>query len=263
MSAAIPIGLALAAAAMLLLRRKHKAPAGNTVTTTIAPLAMPDGGEVQRMRIEGATIPYLFRHATDTSQGLAQRTSRNWLRISGWIDFGQLPTTGSHVTLNLRNNVGLRNADLLPNGPSAPTLGHGVIFGVMGPGQPDFAADFSPRFCAVIEQFDKAQGMRILLPETASPALGQRVWCSVVSQRDGERMLLRYVVQCGAVGFDSGWVEIAHAAALDGDDFTRAMFPLTQVDVRYDPMECTWSDKPLEPVLPTLKESDHEPGEAA
>lgn len=237
--------LAVVVVAGLMSRRGKRSPEKPSAATTLPALELPGNEPLRDM----VGIAYLLHHDTGTSNGLS-KTARNWLRYSGWIDLGRLAETSSHISINLRNRTDLRDHDRLPNGPFAPTLGHGIIIGVMGAGQPNYGEDAPQVFSAVVEQFDKTEGLRTLLPETQSPALPRRVWVSVVSARDGERMTLRYIVVGEGVQFDSGDVVTEHSQPLDGDDCTRALFPFVDCNVRHEPAEVLWSGEPLVPLAP-------------
>ncbi len=204
-------------------------------------LTLPAGGE--RLSMAPWGIPYVLHHQRGTSGGLASR-KRNTLIVSGVLDFGALRDTGAHCTLNLRNNVALRN-NAVTGGPGVVTMGHGVIFGTMDEGQPDFPQGWGPRFCAVIEQFDKGEGLRVLLPESASPALPDRISYRIESARDGDVMRLRYRLSGEGVEFDSGWHVTQHSMPLDGDDLTRALFPTADVQVQYIDTRVSWSTPPV------------------
>ena len=240
--------------------KKPKTPAADPRVhiTTLQPVRLPDGGPQQVIHYApGVDIPYLMRHHRGTSGGLAGRTQRNCLRVSGEIDFGAFHGQDSHIALMLRNRTDLRdegNPD--PGSPSRISLGHGVIFGQLGAGMPDYAPDAPRVWAAVAEQFDKMPGQRVLLPETQSPPLPARVWFSALSDRRGDTLELRYVLAgAGGYFFDSGVIAIDHRAPIDGDDISVAMFPLKPGTVHIGALECVWSESPLEPALPVWMEA--------
>ena len=257
----IPIFIVACVVALILAasrRKKEPTPTAadpRVHVTTLPARQLPDGRAVQVLHhASGARIRYLMRHALGTSEGLSRRAQRDTLRVSGEIDFGAYYGAGSHIALMLRNRADLRNADSPdPENASGISIGHGVIFGRVGGGMPSYPPNAPAAWAAAAEQFDKQPGQRVVLPETQSPPIPRRVWFSIISTRDADRMTLRYTL-AGVDGysFDSGEIETEHRLPVDGDDVSLAMFPLAPGTVHFGPIECAWSESPLEPAAPPL-----------
>ena len=258
MSAEIIIVLALLAVAVVVITQSGKgegedAPAIHTAR--LPDVAQP--GELLQMPVGDIAIPYCLDVQRATC-GPFELRGEFWQRYTDQIELGGLGV-GAHETVNLGHDESLRSAraGLLPIGAHAPTLGQGLARGYFE-GHPDLPLDLQVQHIAVIECFDKTEGLPVLLPASARvlPTSGLAVR-NVIRHVAGDAVRVRFVfhdAHSHALLADSGWHDVPHSQTLAGPDVARALFPALGV-VRASQCHITYSRAPLEPVvarLPTL-----------
>lgn len=258
MSAEIIIVLALLAVAVIALTQRGKgegedAPAIHTAR--LPDLDHPD--EALQMQIGDLAIPYCL-DVQRATKGPFALEGEFWQRYSDVVDLAGLGE-GAHETVNLGHDESLRSAraGLLPLGAHAPTLGQGLARGYFE-GHPDLPPEMAIQHIAVIECFDKTEGLPVLLPASARvlPRHGLAVR-NVIRHVAGDAVRVRFVFHDAntlELLADSGWHDVPHSQTLAGPDVARALFPALGV-VRASQCHITYSRAPLEPVTPHLPQT--------
>lgn len=255
MSPEIIIVLAILAVAVIALTQRGKgegedAPASHTAR--LPDVAQP--GEALQMQIGDLSIPYCLDVQRATN-GPFTLEGEFWQRYTDQIDLAGLGE-GAHETVNLGHDESLRSAraGLLPIGAHAPTLGQGLARGYFE-GHPDLPPEMAIQHIAVIECFDKTEGLPVLLPASARvlPRHGLAVR-NVIRHVAGDAVRVRFVFHDAntlELLADSGWHDVPHSQTLAGPDVARALFPALGV-VRARQCRIAYSRTPLEPVTPHL-----------
>lgn len=253
MSAEIIIMLALLAVAVIVITQRGKdegedAPAIHTAR--LPDVAQP--GELLHMPVGDIAIPYCLDVQRATC-GPFELRGEFWQRYTDVVDLAGLGV-GAHETVNLGHDESLRSAreGLLPIGAHAPTLGQGLARGYFE-GHPDLPLDLQVQHIAVIECFDKTEGLPVLLPASARvlPRHGLAVR-NVIRHVKDDAVRVRFVfhdAHSHALLADSGWHDVPHSQPLTGPDVARALFPALG-HVRASQCHITYSRAPLEPVTP-------------
>ena len=196
-------------------------------------------------------IDYCLDVQRATSGGFEQ-SGEFWQRYTDTVELAGIGAD-AHETVNLGHDESLRShrGNLLPAGPGAPTLGHGIARGYF-PGHPDLPEGMRSKHIVVMEVFDKTDGLSTLYPDTARelPADGLAVR-NVLRHVAGDNVRLRYTYHRtnGAPICDSGWVALPHSQPLTGTDVARALFP-AHGTVKATGCSVAWSDTELAPLVP-------------
>ena len=236
--------------------KKDKAP--RNVTTPLPDIAQPS--DVLNMRLplgNGSIWPvdYCLDVQRATSGGFEQ-SCEFWQRYTDTIDLSGIGAD-AHETVNLGHDESLRSHrnNLLPAGPGAPTLGHGIARGYF-PGHPDLPEELHSKHIVVMEVFDKVDAagspLRTLYPDTARelPTDGLAVRNVLRWVKDGGvRVRYTYHRPDGELLCDSGWVALPHSQPLTGTDIARALWPASG-RVKAVGCEVTWSGTELAPLVP-------------
>ena len=253
-SAEIAILAFLSACALMAALSRHKTPKAplTSHTARLPDLAHP--GEALQMQIGDLSIPYCLDVQRATNGPFALN-GEFWQRYTDVVDLAGLGA-GAHETVNLGHDESLRSAreGLLPIGAHAPTLGQGLARGYFE-GHPDLPPEMAIQHIAVIECFDKTEGLPVLLPASARvlPRHGLAVR-NVIRHVKGDAVRVRFVFHDAntlELLADSGWHDVPHSQTLAGPDVARALFPALGV-VRASQCHITYSRAPLEPVTPHL-----------
>ena len=225
-----------------------------SIATTLPGIDHPSDVLTMRLPLGNGSVwsvPYCLDVQRATNGGLPLG-GEFWQRYTDTVDLAGIGSD-AHETVNLGHNESLRShrGNLLPAGPGAPTCGHGIARGYF-PGHGDLPEPLRSKHIAVMEVFDKTDGLKTLYPDTARelPTDGWAVR-NVLRHVQGDSVRLRYTYHRpdGELLCDSGWVALPHSQPLTGTDIARALWPASG-RVTAVGCEVTWSATELAPLVP-------------
>ena len=250
----ILIAVVVVIAIIALAKSGKKDKKARSITTTLPGIDHPSDVLTMRLPLGNGNVldvPYCLDVQRATNGGLPLG-GEFWQRYTDTVDLSGIGTE-AHETVNLGHDESLRShrQGLLPAGPAAPTLGHGIARGhFLGHG--DLPTSLHDKHIVVMECFDKTDGIPVLYPDTARelPADGLAVR-NVLRHVAGDSVRLRYTYHRpdGALLCDSGWVALPHSQPLTGTDIARALWPASG-RVKAVGCEVTWSATDLAPLVP-------------